>query len=396
MNSAKKSKKSFQGDLLRKFNLFDQFSDDILKQMANESNILELDSNYVIFSEDSEIKSMFFILEGQVQVSKKEVSLAQLNDGEYFGEMSILKDETRSATVKTMVPSILIEISENLFNKFIKNSPGAMHDILMTYDKRLRKENLRVINQFIELKEKYAELQETHRQLLQTEKLASIGMITAGVAHEINNPLTVISGYIEILQDELNQNNIDQAELNKSLDAMEKASSAIEKIVIGLKTYVRADDGHNVPIKLNDTVQASIDLVSFLYRKESITIETFFTDKNPMILANTGKFQQIIINLLSNAKDAMEKSEDKIISIITEVENNYITIKVKDTGCGIPEEKLDTIFEKFYTTKPIGKGTGLGLDIIRNIIENMNATINVESSLGNGTTFTITIPVANS
>lgn len=377
---------------LRRFGLFTHLSEEQLRQLAQEVIILDLDIDEIVFSEDSLIRSMYFIDTGAVQVLKNNVPLASLKAGEYFGEMSILKGEKRTATVKTLEPSLLYELPEELFIRLIKSSPEAMNDLLLTYDQRLRKENRRVIDQFLELKKQYNELQETHKQLLQSEKLASIGMVTSGIAHEINNPLAVIIGYLEIFKSKFQADELDQDFIGKSLDRFEKSTKAIEKIIVGLKSYVRADDGVDFEIQVNEAIQGSIDLVSYLYSKEQIVIETQFTNERLKIMGNYGKLQQIIINLISNARDALEERPTKVITIITGKKDNWTEIRVSDTGQGIPSHLHTKIFEKFFTTKPVGKGTGLGLDIISTIVGQMQGKITVESKENEGTTFVILLP----
>lgn len=379
---------------LRKFNLFTRLDDSRLQEIAGFVTVGQFREGEIICNENANSRSMFFLEEGRVLVSKKDVPLAYLEEGEYFGEMSLLEGKQRTATVKTVRDSIIYEISSETFDKFLRASPEAMHDIVITFDKRLRKHNLLVIDQYLKLKEQYHQLQETHNQLLQTEKLASIGMITSGIAHEINNPLTIISGYIEILQDKMADDTNANPFYPKTFEKIGNAAEAIRKIVINLKSYV-SSNSDNIVIDLNKTIQASIDLVSYLYRKEQIELETNLCSENPMIIANIGKLQQVIMNLLSNSKDAMDESEIKKITISTSTENSNAIIKVTDSGTGIDSDKIDKIFDKFYSTKPVGKGTGLGLDIIKSIIEEIKGRINVESKPGNGATFIISIPLKN-
>jgi C4-dicarboxylate-specific signal transduction histidine kinase len=261
-----------------------------------------------------------------------------------------------------------------------------MYDIILTFDKRLRHDNARVVDQYKELEAKFTELRESNERLLQTEKLASIGMLTAVIAHEVNNPLTVVKGYVERLEEYKGGNPTD-AMFDKAIKKIGTATETIEGIVSGLKNYVRTDDSSNKPISVNNTIQGSIDLVAFLYKKEFVDIETQFCDVDPYVKGNIGKLQQVIMNLLSNAKDAMEGREEKKITVSTKSLTDAVQIEVSDTGCGIEKDSLSKIFDKFYTTKPVGQGTGLGLDIIKSIIEDMGGSIKVESEFKEGTTF---------
>jgi signal transduction histidine kinase len=377
---------------LKKFSIFNKMEEEKLLELSNKIKKAELSPGEVVCSEDSIANSMFFIHSGKLEVSKKGVPLAVLNEMEYFGEMSLLEDALRSATITTLEKTVVFEITKKVFDDFLRCSPSVMYNIVMTYDKRLRSHNELVVEQFLKLKKQYKELEGTYKQLLQTEKLASIGMLTSGIAHEINNPLTIIYGYIEFLKMELSSKGLDNEEFTKIIAALENATEAIRKIVLGLKTFIHVDEEEQNPFDINSAIQGSIDLVSFLYEKEKIDIETEFSTENIEVVGNIGGFQQVIMNLFSNAKDAMEKSSVKKIKLRTFLDGNNVILEASDTGCGMSEETCKKIFEKFFTTKPVGKGTGLGLDILQNIIKKMNGQIDVRSKENEGTTFIIKLP----
>ncbi|MBF0360247.1 MAG: cyclic nucleotide-binding domain-containing protein [Oligoflexia bacterium] len=386
--------KNFDWSLLKKFALINQLSDHKLELIAKEIKLYSFEANEIICSEESISESMFFINSGKIKITKSEVVLATLKAGDYFGEMSLLEKKTRNASASVIENAEVFELHSQTFDSFIKSSPEALYNVALTFDHRLRENNNMVVKQYLELKNQFVELQEAHRQLLQTDKLASIGMITAGVAHEINNPLTILNGYIQMLRTEFPKKNKTDEYYEKTFLKLEHACEAIKKIVIGLKTYVRMDEDHTVPIKLHETIQGSIDLVSFLYKKEHIELMTEFDMKDPNVevMGNVGQLQQVIINLLSNAKDAMDGRENKKITLRTKVEDDYILVDVSDNGQGITDENLKKLFKKFFTTKGVGKGTGLGLDIVRSIVDKMKGDIKVNSTLNIGTTFTIKVP----
>lgn len=394
---AAKETRTIEWTILKNFSLFSDIGDIKLQKIAALMREITFSPHEIICKENTPSDSMFFIGKGQVSVSYQEVLLATLNVGEYFGEMSLLEGRSRSATVRAMEEAVLYELPTNAFNNFIKFSPEALFHMVVTYDNRLRRDNRVVVDQFLELKNKYIELKEKNQQLLQTDKLASIGLITAGIAHEINNPLMILSGYTQLLEKNLikimgaeaiESNNIDDI-----LRKIDKSIESIRRIVLGVKTYVRMDDEKTVPIRLNETIQGSIDLVSYLYKKEHISIVTDFMEKDIEVMGNVGQLQQVIINLLSNAKDAMEGLNNKKIIIKTQIYENNSLIQIIDNGPGISAENLPKIFNKFFTTKGVGKGTGLGLDIVKTIIDKMQGRINVESTEGQGATFTITVPI---
>lgn len=392
---SEKSKKQIEDfKILKKFDLLSMLHDSILKEVAKEMEVLTFNEGEIICHEDTDSHSMYFINKGSVMITKKGVPLNSLKVNEYFGEMSLLEGRQRTATVTAIEECETFEISMDVFEQYLRNSADAMNAMIITFDKRLRAQNSLVLKQFLELKQQYVELQETHDRLLQTEKLASIGSLTAGIAHEINNPLTVITGYVDIIKKKLDDKGGSDEFFDKAFDRLKNASNAIKEIILGLKTYVRMDTKEDRKIKLNETVQSSIDLVAYLYKKEGISIETNFDTEELFVFGNVGKLQQVIMNMLSNAKDALKGRDDKKIKIFAMLDKESVVIEFSDTGCGIPKDKVGSIFDKFYTTKPVGEGTGLGLDITLEIIQEMNGEIKVESVEGVGTTFRMIFPKA--
>ena len=250
---------------------------------------------------------MYFIFAGAVSISKKGVSFANLEIGDYFGEMSLITGGKRNATVTTLEHSILLKISAEVFDQIFEKFPRAMRNLLVTYDTRLRRHNDIVVDQFLKMMDQIKELEDNHKRLLLSDKMASIGLLTAGIAHEINNPLFVITGYLDVLHDRLRegetlqQGNISIEELQGIADKLGTASKSIVKLVSGIKTYARIEDTDPVPIDLNSAIQGSLDLVSFLYRQDNIELKNGLSNGSPMILGNIGKLQQVLMNLIVNA-----------------------------------------------------------------------------------------------
>ena len=364
---------------LRKFDMFKNLSDDELSIIARETAVREFAEGEIVCEEGSPSETMFFIDSGLVVISKQGVTLARLEPGDYFGEMSLITGDPRNARVTTLEPSVLLEVSAPVFHVIIERSPLAMRNLLSTFDERLRRHNEKVVEQYLELKEQYEELEDTHQRLLQSDKLASVGLLTAGIAHEINNPLFVITGYLDVIGETLRSGEITAAELKGIHDKLDTASQSIVKLVSGMKTYVRIEDAGLVPIDFNSAILESLDLVSFLYRQDHIELNHDFADESPFIMGNIGKLQQVLMNLLSNARDAMEESEERVISVTTRVRGKDVVLDVADTGCGISPRDINKVFRRGYTTKPVGKGSGMGLDLVGKIIEEMGGAISVES-----------------
>ena len=377
---------------LRLFNLFDNLSGDELARIGKNTEVIDFDKDEIVCVENTKSESMYFISSGEVSISQKGVAFAHLESGDYFGEMSLITGRTRNATVTTLVPSVLFEVSASVFDRLFETSPTVMHNLLLTYDARLRRHNNVVVGQFLKLKHQYDELEDSHNRLLLSDKMASIGLLTAGIAHEINNPLFVITGYLNVLKDSLKSGQVSVEELQEVADKLDTASQSIVKLVSGIKTYARIEETAPVPIDLNSAIQESLNLVAFLYKQEDIKLREELSGDSPMILGNIGKLQQVLMNLFSNAKDAMESSKTKIISVETSAQDGKVTIEVSDTGCGIAPDQIKRIFSRAYTTKPVGKGSGMGLDLVRKLVRGMDGSISVESELARGTAFRIEFP----
>ncbi|OFZ55527.1 MAG: hypothetical protein A2428_08180 [Bdellovibrionales bacterium RIFOXYC1_FULL_54_43] len=234
-----------------------------------------------------------------------------------------------------------------------------------------------------------AEKSQIHAQLIHSAKLASIGTLAAGVAHEINNPLTIIQGNIEFLRDYLSQMESPGQAL-QLLEKQEKGVRRIATIVNGLRTYARPDTDYIASVDLHKIIGDTVSLVGNIYLKSGIDLKFEMKSSYPFVKGSVGKIQQITMNLLSNAKDAIEKTETGgMIRIETEDASDSVILRVSDNGCGIELRFMEKVFDAFYTTKPPGKGTGLGLSIVQSLVESMNAKIELDSQPGLGTTFTL-------
>jgi PAS domain S-box-containing protein len=235
----------------------------------------------------------------------------------------------------------------------------------------------------------------TQIALINQEKLASIGEIAAGVGHEINNPLAIIVGNHNIIKTTLKSNNIENERILKALEKIDIASNRIKKIVDGLRTYSRTDSDDTQIISLAEVINQTIYLVEEIYSKDGIKV-TLNLDTSPMsIVGNIGKLQQIIMNLVSNAKDATEgKRERNIIIKAENIQNKNVVLSVADNGSGIPKNIIDKIFNPFFTTKEVGKGTGIGLRLVDEFVKKMDGKIEVVSKPEEGTCFILTFPFA--
>jgi two-component system NtrC family sensor kinase len=233
-------------------------------------------------------------------------------------------------------------------------------------------------------------------KLVQSQKLASIGELSAGIGHEINNPLAIISQETEWMQHLLKQigerDPKEVAELQDSLKEVLRQVDRCREITQNLLDFARKKE----PVFQEVNVNKLIDDLSRLVEKETIRyhieIRKDFQQDLPLVHTDAPSLRQVVLNLLTNATHAIEK--DGRIRIATQrSENGSVDIIVEDTGCGIPKDHLIKIFDPFFTTKPEGKGTGLGLSICHGIVDKLGGRISVSSEVGKGSTFVVTLPI---
>jgi two-component system NtrC family sensor kinase len=238
------------------------------------------------------------------------------------------------------------------------------------------------------------ELDNTERRrleaiLTQSEKLAAIGQLAAGVAHEINNPLTAIIANAQILHRELPAN----SDLQESVDLIARAGARATQVVRNLLDFARKEEVHLGLTNVNETLERALELVQHEILARGVRLD-FSPDPNlPPILASQDHLQSVWLNLLLNAIDSLDKSPGEI-KIITRKLSGDIYISVTDNGKGIPADRLTRIFEPFYTTKAPGRGTGLGLSVSHRIVKQHGGRISVESTVGVGSTFTVVLPAS--
>lgn len=225
------------------------------------------------------------------------------------------------------------------------------------------------------------------KAMMQQDKMASIGRLAAGVAHEINNPMTTILTSAMLVQENTDSGDPNYQELQTVADETMRCS----KIVNSLLDFVRESKPAKKPTNLNDIIKESLVLTGIQAGSNDVTLETNLSENLPLAEVNKDQFHQCLINLALNAIEATEAGGKVTFTTRFVPETEMIEITVSDTGTGISDEDMGKIFNAFFTTK--GDGTGLGLAITRDIIEEHGGTIDVESELGQGTSFTIRLPI---
>jgi hypothetical protein len=224
-------------------------------------------------------------------------------------------------------------------------------------------------------------------QLQQTDKLSSIGLLAAGVAHEVNTPLAGISSYSQMLMQQIPETD----PRRQLLEKIHRQTSRASSIVNNLLNFSRVSDSRYVPVDLNRVIDDTIQLLEAQLRNTEIEVVRRYTGDLPLAPVNAPKMQQVLMNLILNARDAMPHGGR--LEISTEASDDSVIINLRDTGVGIAPDHLTKIYDPFFTTKQIGKGTGLGLAVSYGIIRDHGGHINAESKLGEGTNFQIVLPL---
>jgi signal transduction histidine kinase/ActR/RegA family two-component response regulator len=239
-----------------------------------------------------------------------------------------------------------------------------------------------------QLEEAVQTLKNTQGQLIQSEKLSAVGEFVAGVAHELNNPLAAVVGFSEMLKD----NEVDTKN-RRYLDMIFKSAQRCQKIVQALLSFARRHQPERKPMSVNSMVEAVLEMLNYQLRTSNIEVVTMLAPSLPVVLADGHQIQQVLLNVINNARQAMEKHQSAgRIKIITELLGERVRIIIHDNGPGISEENLLRIFDPFFTTKEVGQGTGLGLSLCYGIIKEHGGNITPTSRPGDGAKFTIELP----
>ncbi len=289
--------------------------------------------------------------------------------------ISLTKDISRGVTPLSPNPGKITEINK------LQDALVSMSDEIEASKKKLE---ININN----LEDANKKLLDTQKELIATEKMASLGKLSAGVAHEIGNPLSAISGYMEILG---KGHELDQEQKNKFLDKVSAEIDRINRIITTLLDYAKPREILESKCDLNETIKKAVDLLSNQGIFKRINLETNLSGSPLTIMTDEFQLLQVFINLLINAKDAVDSNGNITITSFLN-ENNTAEVSIRDNGSGINRENLDKIFDPFFTTKEPGSGTGLGLSISHRIINQFDGNITVSSNPGEGTEFILTFP----
>jgi PAS domain S-box-containing protein len=266
---------------------------------------------------------------------------------------------------------------------------GTCSDI---HDLKQADEEVRRLLREAEARER--ELRDKQAQLVQAAKLASLGELVSGIAHELNNPLNNISLFLGNAMDRIQNSKVEPGDLLVSVERAVQQTERAATIIKHLRTFARTAPAEHEPVSLNDVVLSALSLLQEQLRLREIDVRLDLSREEPIVLGSRIQLEQVLLNLVSNARDAVATVMDKRITIVSAVGSEFAEIRVTDTGTGIPPAIQPHIFDPFFTTKAVGEGTGLGLSISYGIIEDHQGKVSVESVAPQGTSFVILLPLA--
>jgi signal transduction histidine kinase len=242
------------------------------------------------------------------------------------------------------------------------------------------------------------QLAEAQAKLIHSEKLAAVGELAAGIAHELNNPLAGIYAFLQVFVERIRSRGLKQlseeeaSSFQENLVHVEREIQRCKSIIGSLLTFARVSDKDFMPLNLNKVIQDTLAFTQSNLTKSGITVETDFNEDIPVVLGDSNELQQVFLNIIVNARKAMPDGGKLVIVTGSDNDGNSVFVSYSDTGEGIEEEMIEKIFDPFFTTRKPGEGTGLGLSISYSIIKEHNGEIFVESKRGKGTTFTLVLP----
>ncbi len=295
--------------------------------------------------------------------------------------------------------SILYAIERKRSEEELKKYRDHLEKLVEERTTKLKETNVKMRKEITErekvsedLRKAYSQLEKQSLFLVQSEKLSAIGTLVAGIAHELNNPMMGILNYAQYCI----KNNSENDRIQPVLQDIERETRHCINIVNNLLTFSHMGERESEEYQkqsLNVPLERVLKLLSYRIEKMGVSLRRHFDENTPAIWMKTSSIQEVILNLITNALDALEESKEKEITIDVHREDECVQISIADKGCGIAHENLQKIFDPFFTTKPIGKGTGLGLSFSQSIIMAHGGEITGESESGSGTKLRVLLPI---
>ncbi len=368
---------------LRKLDLFKDLSVNDLQLLCNLSQEVKIAAGDYLLREGDPGGALYIILQGEYEVIKRsgnsQMVLALRGPSEVIGEMSIIDQAPRSASVRALTPTTALMISSDMVNQLISASPAATMAIFQIMSSRMRS---------------------NEALLVQSEKMAGLGTLVAGITHELNNPAAAIQSGAAQLRKALAQTSISKHnDIYQIADDIYEASTRIAEIVGAVKTYSYLDQAPIQQVDIHKGLDNTLVILKHKL-KQGIAVQKYYDPQLPLIEARGSELNQVWTNIIDNAIAALQpqltQGQEAILTIRTSTDDKHIKVEISDNGPGMTEEIKGRIFEPFFTTKSQGEGTGLGLHICYNIItvkHHGQIQVRTQTTPPSGTTFNITLPI---
>jgi PAS domain S-box-containing protein len=331
---------------------------------------------------------VFFVSALQGRPNTREWTYVKRDGTQFLVEMSITAVRGPDAAITGVLCAAMDITARKQTEEELRGYQEHLEDLVEERTSDLEAANKKLVREIAERKRMFEQLQQTQQELVQKERLASVGQLAAGVAHEINNPLGTILLFADAMRKETSEGDQKREDLKTIIDETIRCKN----IVSGLLNFARQQEVLAQEVDLHALIEEVIQQLQVRREFEGVSIVREFSPSLSSIQADPGQLKQVFVNLLDNAADAMD-GRGTITITTRAMDRRQVEINISDTGRGIPEENLSRLFTPFFTTKPMGKGTGLGLSIVYGIIKVHRGQISVHSQVGQGTTFTVTLPM---
>ena len=387
-------------NIIRQLRIISQFknlSNNELEAISQVCELKEFEKGEILFTEGERANSVYLLVEGFVEIWKdfhniKKDMLAKQNKGHFVGEMAVIDELTRSATVIAGEKMLTYTINREDFISLLQRLPELSFEFMKSISMLVRKSNENFVN---ELSNKNIKLEKTNKKILQMqdelvkkERLSIVGQFSSMILHDIRNPISVIKGYSDILQIK----NTESEKVKTYAGAIQKEAMSLNSLAGEMLDYSRGDFRLNLAItELDELIENVLSNLKKKLLDSEITLESHINFTGPVLLDYDRVFR-VLVNLCENSRKALY--DGGTIKIEVNERHNFYDIKVIDDGDGISEEVLDRIFDPFTSFSKAG-GTGLGMLIVKNIIEAHEGTVKVESEEHLGTTVIISLPMRN-
>lgn len=310
-----------------------------------------------------------------------------------FVDRPIRKLIAGTKAVSQMELGHIVEISSSQELAELAHAFNLMSERL---DKAMAELNRAAQDLEVKVKDRTKQLEIAHQKLLQSDRLASLGQLSATVAHEINNPISGVLNLAMLLDRVLKDDGIPKervAEFKKYLGQIINETTRVGRIVSDLLAFSRRSKPQSTNVDLNGVIKNTLLILSHRLELGNIKLDLRLFDGLPRIECDSSQMQQVIINLVMNGAEACQSKGHGRVSIVTKQQNDSVILEISDSGDGVPEEIMSKIFDPFFTTKGEGKGVGLGLSVVYGIIDAHGGEITVDSKVGEGTTFRVILPI---